>query len=311
MRTSRHGSVKYALTAAMRAAGGAASVPMAEPNLLTYWEEKPSYRAAHAPAAPVPAPARATTATAPASTPAAAAPAPHSASAAPAAPAPASTPSPPTAGSAMQEEEGSEEEAPPATLQPPPDCTVPPPPAPPGPETEDLPSETTAGMRRDWVRTPRGDWVWRRSGAPVIYDLVITHPLPRRSPATAHAVGHAAHEAHSDKINKYSRRFEIPSGQFEPIAVETGGRLHPASRRALGDFVKAAVGVEPGEAIPADLSAKYQRAMRTVLDSLSVSLAREVAVALLYRGAERSARAPVVQARAVQGAGPPARFPKR
>ena len=316
MRTSRHAPVKYALAAAMRGVGGAASVPMAEPNLLTYWEEKPSYLAAHAPRtpahaprtpAPGPAPAT-TTAAAPTPTPAAATPAPQATNATMPAPAAVPAATPPAASSAMQEEEGAEEEAPPATLQPPPDHAVPPPPAPPGPEMDELPSETTAGGRRDWVNAPRGDWVWKRPGAPVIYDLVITHPLPRRSPPAARAAGHAAHEAHSDKINKYNRRFEIPRGQFEPIAVETGGRLHPASRRALGDFVKAAVGVDPGEAIPAELAATYQRAMRTVLDSLSVSLAREVAVALLHGGAERSARVPVVQAR---GAGPPTRFPQR
>lgn len=129
------------------------------------------------------------------------------------------------------------------------------------------------------------DIVWRTAApGPVIYDLTIVHPLPRSSARTAEVAGHAAQESYSGKIDKYSRRFEIPGGQFEPIAVETGGRLHPASRRALADFVKAAVGADAGKAVPPEVSSRYQRAMRTVLDSLAVSLAREVATALLSGG---------------------------
>ena len=118
----------------------------------------------------------------------------------------------------------------------------------------------------------------------MVFDLVITHPLPRSCAKVATAAGTAAHKAHSDKIKKYSSRFEVPGGAFEPIAVETGGRLHPESRRAIKAFVRHALGIDKEENLPPDLAHKYQMALRTVLDSLAVALAGQVALTLLAGG---------------------------
>jgi hypothetical protein len=70
---------------------------------------------------------------------------------------------------------------------------------------------------------------------------------------------------------------------FEPIAVETGGRLHPDSLKALKVFIKTSMGLGDGP-LPPDEAHQYQLALRSVLDSLAVSLAREVALALLSGG---------------------------
>ena len=69
-----------------------------------------------------------------------------------------------------------------------------------------------------------------------------------------------------------------------PIAVETGGRLHPLARTAFKTFVKTSLGIDPAEPMPPDMAYKYQLAMRTILDSLAVSLAREIAITLLSEG---------------------------
>ena len=116
-----------------------------------------------------------------------------------------------------------------------------------------------------------------------------TMPQPARGiqPTKANIVTTAraaANWAHSDKIKNYTRRSEIPGGEFEPIAVETGGCLHPSTRSALKRFVKASLGIAVDEPMPPDLAYKYQQALRTVLDSLAVALAREVAIALLSGG---------------------------
>jgi hypothetical protein len=157
---------------------------------------------------------------------------------------------------------------------------------------EEMESEcTTEKRQKDWTNSPLGDILWKGPAGPVILDLVITHPQPRSDPKVATVPGAAASKAHNDKVKKYCRRFEIPAGQFEPIAVETGGRLHPSARRTLTAFVKWTLGLGCEEKVPPDLAYKYQRALRSVLDSLSVSLAREVAGALLS-GGPGHARAP-------------------
>jgi hypothetical protein len=151
---------------------------------------------------------------------------------------------------------------------------------------EGLPEEATWQGRAalNWHNKPRGDISWHSPAGTVVLDLVITHPLPRSCAKVATAAGTAAHRAHSDKIKKYSRRFEVPGGAFEPIAVETGGRLHPDSRKALETFVRHALGIDNEEAMPPDLAHRYQMALRTVLDSLAVALAGQVALALLTGG---------------------------
>ena len=88
----------------------------------------------------------------------------------------------------------------------------------------------------------------------------------------------------------------LPADAFVPIAVETGGRLHPASRALLSDFVKQALlGLEPGEKVETKDDIRfYNHALRTLLDSLAIALAREVAKALLHggKGAKAAAVAP-------------------
>jgi hypothetical protein len=157
---------------------------------------------------------------------------------------------------------------------------------PPSQLMEGLPEETAWQGRaeQNWHNKPRGDISWQSKEGAVVFDLVITHPLPRSCAKVATAAGTAAHKAHSDKIKKYSSRFEVPGGAFEPIAVETGGRLHPESRRAIKAFVRHALGIDKEENLPPDLAHKYQMALRTVLDSLAVALAGQVALTLLAGG---------------------------
>ena len=73
--------------------------------------------------------------------------------------------------------------------------------------------------------------------------LTWSSPTPCPAAKVATEAGTAAHEAHCDKIETYLSRFEVPGGAFEPIAVETGGRLHPESHNAIKAFVRHALGI--------------------------------------------------------------------
>jgi hypothetical protein len=250
MRAYRHANVKRALRAAMRRVAGERTVPLVEPDLRILWLEKASYKAGRAEAqqaaqAPAPAPAATTTPT----------------------------------GQAMEEEHGTGQGAPSAQQA---TALGSPPPGPSSQLMADLPEEATEDGKGDWCNKPRGDISWKSNDGPVVFDLVITHPLPRSCPTAATEAGSAANKAHCDKINKYNRRFET-RGMFEPIAVETGGRLHPDSLKALKAFIKTSMGLGDGP-LPPDEAHQYQLALRSVLDSLAVSLAREVAQALLSGG---------------------------
>ncbi len=77
--------------------------------------------------------------------------------------------------------------------------------------------------------------------------------------------------------------YVIPVGEFEPLAMETGGRLHPRTLEALKTYVKATcLGLNTSDPIPLDQAPKYNRALRMLLDTLAVPLARQVARALLH-----------------------------
>jgi hypothetical protein len=261
MRAQRHSSVKKALRDAMRKLGGEKTVPLPEPDLCTLWLEKDSYRARRA--GPQQASGQASQPTQPA------------------------TPAASAKAQSMQVEGAEGGGVLPATQ---PGSL---PPLPSSQLLDDLPDEAAwhGQTALNWHNKPRGDISWRSKDGIVVFDLVVTHPLPRSCATAATAAGTAAHRAHSDKINKYSRRFEIPGGAFEPIAVETGGRLHPESRRAIKTFIKHSLGIDGEAPMPPDLAYKYSQALRTVLDSLAVSLAGEVALALLS-GGPGGARAP-------------------
>jgi hypothetical protein len=266
IRAYRHANVKKALRAAMRRVAGEGTVPLVEPDLRILWLEKESYKAGRV--------------------------APQQATQAPA-PAPAATTSS-TRSQGMEEEQEAGRGAP--TLASPPS----------GPSSQlmaDLPEEATEDGKKDWCNKPRGDISWKSSDGPVVFDLVITHPLPRSCATTATVAGSAANKAHCDKINKYNRRFET-RGMFEPIAVETGGRLHPNSLKALKVFIKTSMGLGDGP-LPPNEAHQYQLALRSVLDSLAVSLAREVAQALLS-GGPGGTRAPArARVREYEGRGGP------
>ena len=130
---------------------------------------------------------------------------------------------------------------------------------------------------------PRGDLILFRNGQRVIYDVVITHPHCSHNSGAASTPGTAAAAAHSDKIKKYTDRFVIPEGEFEPIAVETGGRMHPRTHTALRACIKACLfDLDPTDSVPSDQVNKYNCALRVLLDSIAVSLARQVAKALIH-----------------------------
>ena len=78
----------------------------------------------------------------------------------------------------------------------------------------------------------------------------------------------------------YNKRFLVPEGAFKPLAFETGGRMDPRARRLLSDYARMLVGKERQYWEKPDLLF-YARAMKEMLDSVAVAIAKGVAQALL------------------------------
>ena len=74
--------------------------------------------------------------------------------------------------------------------------------------------------------------------------------------------------------------WRVPEGDFVPFAVETGGRLDARARAFLASFVCMCIGKPRKEFTKEDLK-WYARAMRELLDSVTVAVAKSVATTLL------------------------------
>ena len=117
----------------------------------------------------------------------------------------------------------------------------------------------------------------------VIADLVVTHPRAGTHPEHAFTAGSAAADAHAQKLAKYESRWSFPSHEFVPLAMETGGRLHPDFRGFLRTYVLYAVGhTDDYSKLKKEERADYSKHMRRLLTSISVAAAIASGMALLY-----------------------------
>jgi hypothetical protein len=117
-----------------------------------------------------------------------------------------------------------------------------------------------------------------------VADLVVTHPnaTAKRLAAAASADGVAAVHGHNNKVvtlDKYFDRSEGARHQFHPISYETGGRLHPESRKYFELIIKDIINTPP-EAWSKEDTAFYQSSLDCVLNAAAVALAKSVACTL-------------------------------
>lgn len=131
---------------------------------------------------------------------------------------------------------------------------------------------------------PRGDWVVvDKSGFSAVCDLVISHTnaTSPRTLGSDRADGLAAAVAYNEKIDLYSKLFVIkPAKSFVPISIETGGRMHAASKKYLQTICCRLVGGDPKNWNKKDQSL-YNSSIRHLMDSVSLALAKAVAHALI------------------------------
>ena len=131
------------------------------------------------------------------------------------------------------------------------------------------------------AKQPRADLLVKGGPNGVqLLDLVITHPNATTIQKAATVPGAAAQRAGDSKERLYSRRWRVPEGDFAPFAVETGGRLDARARAFLASFVCMCIGKPRKEFTKEDLK-WYARAMRELLDSVTVAVAKSVATTLL------------------------------
>jgi hypothetical protein len=134
------------------------------------------------------------------------------------------------------------------------------------------------------VVAPRGDLaVAIENDRVLVGDVMITHPVVR-APATqaATTAGHAAKLAFDFKTQYYNARHNFPKGTFFPIAVETGGRMHPETHKFLALLVRLSVTgtLDPDVKMEADQKRAYAAKLRFVITATSAQLARSTAAAI-------------------------------
>ena len=105
-----------------------------------------------------------------------------------------------------------------------------------------------------------------------INDLVITHANVARVPRAANIAGAAAEEAYQRKMKFYTNTFVIPLGQFEPLAMEVGGRWHPRMRKIMCDYFKRSISISDMKEWSRSMRHEYSKLIATVLQRVSVSL---------------------------------------
>ena len=133
---------------------------------------------------------------------------------------------------------------------------------------------------------PRADiyWLHAYSQKHSIGDLVMRHPQATDAAAPcASKPGTAAEEAYAGKLAKYQSRWRFPADEFVPLAMETGGRLHPEFRHFLRRFAFVALGsADKYSELTKEERAKYSANIRHLLTSVSVAAARTTGLSLLY-----------------------------
>ena len=102
--------------------------------------------------------------------------------------------------------------------------------------------------------------------------------------------------AYAKKITKYNARWSFPKEEFVPLAIETGGRMHPEFRAFLRRFVLYAVGnAECYDDLTKDERARYTKKIKYLITSISAANAKATARSLLLirEACARAARVPV------------------
>ena len=113
-------------------------------------------------------------------------------------------------------------------------------------------------------------------------DLVIYHPQAADAEAPcAVKPGVAADDAYKNKLAKYKGLWLIPNGEFVPLAMETGGRMHPEFREFLRRYAMVKAGVDKYSEMTKEQRATSSANIRYLLTSISVAAARATGLSLL------------------------------
>ena len=142
---------------------------------------------------------------------------------------------------------------------------------------------------------PRGDILFyvQSANKHIVGDLIITHPRVDRTPACANTDGAAADKAYDAKLASYKARFNFPERGFVPLAMETGGRMHPSFRDYIRKFILYYLGTDKYDGLEKEQRANYSKHVRHIITSVSVAAARTTGLSLLYlKDACAAARAP-------------------
>lgn len=138
------------------------------------------------------------------------------------------------------------------------------------------------------MRQPtRGDalfvFPFAKSQAEVVVDYVIKCPSVATHSQAATTPGTAAESGYSDKLKLYTTFYAFPASSFAPLAIETGGRFHPATRAFLSlqatHHVRAG-GADSEEPWNAQQKAAYAVAIRTLIVAISAAVAKSTADAI-------------------------------
>jgi hypothetical protein len=133
-------------------------------------------------------------------------------------------------------------------------------------------------------------------GTILVGDLTITHPSTVSAPSrlSASVPGHAAGLAATFKIDHYSKKYAIPPGQFLPLAIETGGRMHSGTLEFFKVFIMGVIGKDNKSDFTAEETRFYNSHFRKLVENVSNAVALETAKALLHKGSVRATQAALV-----------------
>lgn len=137
----------------------------------------------------------------------------------------------------------------------------------------------------------RGDLRFTVGSVDVIGDVIIKHPNTITTPDAAAEPAVTAEAAFKAKTTEYDKGLTYDKRSFTPIALETGGRWHHASRRLITKVIARTVTNEDDRKkwTPNDHK-MYNFRVRTVFQTTSVAL-RSIIALSLRRLAEAAASA--------------------
>jgi hypothetical protein len=120
----------------------------------------------------------------------------------------------------------------------------------------------------DHDKDARGDILCRNlPHGPVIFDTVVSAPAEGKPP------GSAAATAYDAKVKKYTDRYDFRGrAQLFPIAIEAGGRWHPASRGHVCTYLSYLLGGSSANWTASD-KVTYNTCLRDVVESVGRALA--------------------------------------